>query len=361
MSPAFPEISKLTGQRSKTAMPYLSEILLSMPQGFDRIPLVRIARAALRTPANTTMEVNDLALGMCDRFVLTRSFYDACRRQEFHDEETRVAFFSGIKEPLPTCWIEFDEGMRRITAKETYGVRLAWFIQNGLMAMFVCMRFSETDAKSLAVLPLVYFNLEHFRESFLQGENPWFQTTVVTQDVIAEGFLEKAEITDFMMEGAYFIASLACSRVAVIQRVAPASAGPAGRAFARRRLARGRPMFSYNKVTLAVPQVCTYRGGTVETQSLAGKRGHMVVGHWRLIDNVAVPFFTWIEGHESGDRALGWITKEHMVSSWRGAGGMRRGFLIPDEPGGGSGDRRPALPAATTLLLPPPPKGPEGA
>jgi hypothetical protein len=91
---------------------------------------------------------------------------------------------------------------------------------------------------------------------------------------------------------------------------------------------RGRPMFSYNKVDLVVPRTCIYRSEVVETQSLAGKRGHMVIGHWRLIASVPEPFFVWIDGHERGDRELGYITKERTVLI--GSGGLRKGFIVPN-------------------------------
>ena len=84
------------------------------------------------------------------------------------------------------------------------------------------------------------------------------------------------------------------------------------------------------RVGLVLPRTCIHCGEVVETKSLAGKRGHMVIGHWRLISGVAEPFFTRVDGHERGDRALGYITKERAVS----AGSERRkGFLVLNVPG----------------------------
>lgn len=67
----------------------------------------------------------------------------------------------------------------------------------------------------------------------------------------------------------------------------------------------------------------------------------MVIGHWRLIDGVPEPFFVWIEGHERGDRGLGWIAKERHVKL---AGGVRRGFDLPTD-AGVPGERRIAVAA----------------
>jgi hypothetical protein len=139
--------------------------------------------------------------------------------------------------------------------------------------------------------------------------------------------------------GALYLVALGHPRAATTRRIVPSLSTSAERAFARRQMHRGRPIFSYNVVDLVVPQTCIYRGESHPTESFAGKRGHMVIGHWRLIAGVAEPFFTWVDGHERGDRDLGYITKERSVSAH--AGGMRKGFVVPNMPAA-PGERRAA-------------------
>jgi hypothetical protein len=60
-----------------------------------------------------------------------------------------------------------------------------------------------------------------------------------------------------------------------------------------------------------------------------GPRAHVVVGHWRLIDDGPNPFWAWVDEHTRGDERLGW--SEHY-SAFCG-GGERRGFVVPSDPG----------------------------
>jgi hypothetical protein len=116
-------------------------------------------------------------------------------------------------------------------------------------------------------------------------------------------------------------------RIAVANRVVRATNEDATqRAFALRRAQRGRPVYSFNRVEIIAPTTCEFRGVVVAAASLAGRRGHMVVGHWRLIDGKLEPYWVWVEGHERGDRELGWIAKERIVKI---APIERRGFVSP--------------------------------
>ena len=113
---------------------------------------------------------------------------------------------------------------------------------------------------------------------------------------------------------------------------------PAERAWQSRRHQKGFPVFSHNVVYLAVPKNCEFRGKTVRTVSLIGRRGHLVIGHWRLIDGAVEPYWIWVESFTRGDESLGKIVKTHLVTL---AGGVRRGYVLPPF-AGGAGQRVPA-------------------
>ena len=114
----------------------------------------------------------------------------------------------------------------------------------------------------------------------------------------------------------------------------------ASRAMRLRRFQRGRPIFSYNQVDLVIPKTCIYRGELRAVESFEGVRGHMVIGHWRLIEKVLEPFWVWINGHKRGDCERGWIVKQRNVTYV--SGGIRRGFAIPSDYGE-AGEHRKAV------------------
>lgn len=132
--------------------------------------------------------------------------------------------------------------------------------------------------------------------------------------------------------------ALASHRIATVERITPGGLSAAQRASLRRSQQRGRPVYSYNVVKLRRPETALHRGCVVATESLKGTRRHLVIGHWRLIDGKAEPFWVWIDGHERGDRALGLIVKERHVQL---SPVVRRGFTAPSHVGA-SHERVPA-------------------
>lgn len=90
-------------------------------------------------------------------------------------------------------------------------------------------------------------------------------------------------------------------------------------------------MFSHNVVNMVLPKTCEHRGEIKSVESFAGKRGHLTVGHWRLIEGILTPYWTWVDGHKRGNAELGWVTKERHVKF--SPDKARRGFLVPQAPG----------------------------
>lgn len=131
-------------------------------------------------------------------------------------------------------------------------------------------------------------------------------------------------------------------RSATRERVLVNGTDPAKKA-TYRRLQRGYPVFSFNRVKLKRPDTSKLSSDVLTTNAQTSKRGHWVIGHWRLIDNNPEPYWTWVEAHPRGDEAEGFIHKERFVNlSGDLSHELRRGFVIPSMPGV-SGSRIPAV------------------
>lgn len=131
-------------------------------------------------------------------------------------------------------------------------------------------------------------------------------------------------------------------RMATVEKVVPSAAdSPALRAMRRRRAQRGRPMYSFNRVTVDLPQHSLQGGEIKQRAALSPRRGHNVIGHWRLITRSEEPYFVWVQPHQAGDPALGWVTKERIIKI---KGGVRHGYLMP-EFAGQNGQRVDATPS----------------
>lgn len=100
-----------------------------------------------------------------------------------------------------------------------------------------------------------------------------------------------------------------------------------------RRVQRGYPIFSFNQVKLKRPDTSLLSSGVLITGAPTSKRGHWVIGHWRLIDGAPEPYWTWVDAHERGDDALGFVAHERHIKLDDTSGDLRRGFLIPETPG----------------------------
>jgi hypothetical protein len=299
----------------------LADRLLAMPQTKDAV--IEQARAALKLPNRNHIETD--AAGACDRFVLSDQFHDAIAGWGAElDRESRFALFSSTEPLLPQYWIDTHDN--------------AWFVDDD-----VSIHFAVTG--NGVIIPTGKFSFTQANEGYSAGTGAvhvtFFKSALAALQTASPDEYETArrEAGNLVIAALLLTAGITSHRSATVRRIIPSRDTPAERAFARRQMQRGRPVFSYNKVDLIIPQTCIHCGDVVETKSLAGKRGHMVVGHWRLIAGVAEPFFTWIDGYERGDREPGYITKErHVVLN---SSGPRHGFMVPNTIGR-SGERRKA-------------------
>lgn len=143
--------------------------------------------------------------------------------------------------------------------------------------------------------------------------------------------LEDAEIqqavVDKLLVVVFLLVALTQSRVATVRKITKKSGSTAAmRAFQRRRAQLGKPVYSYNRVQMNFPKTSLQKGEVAYDCRSGPKRAHWVIGHWRLIDGVIEPYWTWIDGHKSGDEELGFVTKERHVKIARS---FRRGYMLP--------------------------------
>jgi hypothetical protein len=304
-------------------------------------PVIKEAREALKMPARNHAAANaeELSFGACDRFILSPKFVDATLDNfDNLDRESRSLLIENARPPLPTCWIEYPS-VGEDRSPDRGRSSALFFGKNDMMTYFV--KLPPMHGAPTFLLPYAWVSLSTLRDEWLKNPESGCGNIIQFSKIAVEILEQKKTTADdigFTLQNSVaYLAAITNPRAATVKRLVPSVQSAAERAFARRRFQQGRPIFSYNHVELVVPQTCIYRGEVVESRSLAGKRGHMVIGHWRLIAGKAEPFFTWIEGHERGNRELGRITKERHVDI--GTGGLRRGFQMPEGPGR-PGERR---------------------
>lgn len=270
------------------------------------------ARASLVLPSDNHLPVNiqDENIGFCDRFV----FGDIFEIPEIPKDSSAHALtilgnLAVPRLPLPLCWLEFCS----------------------LEMSVGCLGRRREDGND----ELLFFVYELGRPFYL-GKR--LLTSIISDDISHLGVQQREgdgtkwlrEFIDYSNEViVWWLAYMQLPRFIATERVRrPLSA--AERVFARNRLREGRPQFSYNVVKTIIPETCEYRGEIVATESLRGLRGHMVVGHWRLIDGEISPYWVWVDGFKRGNEDLGFVTKERHVHV---AQESRRGFLVPQHSG----------------------------
>jgi hypothetical protein len=138
------------------------------------------------------------------------------------------------------------------------------------------------------------------------------------------------------------LCALVCSpRACTREKVSPGrDLSPARRAMSFRKSQR-LPLFSFNRMRVKRPDTSKRSSDVLECGAQTSKRGHWVIGHWRLIDGNPEPYWTWIEAHPRGDETAGFVAHERHVELAPGSFGTRRGCVIPTSPGQ-PGERRPA-------------------
>jgi hypothetical protein len=283
----------------------IADRLLAMPAHLatpDRRVHIERAQSMLRMPSEESGDT-----GKIDRFVAPPGLWDHLLDDwETMDAASRIALRASIKSPLPQFWLE--------SAAMRHG-----FLFDGDRGT-VWAHFAN------AVLPIATFDLDVIRRG--AGH---------LSDVLEDGaefFKHRPhEFRLMIVTVGNVLAAIGSRRATSLKR------NQVTQSQAKRAFRAGRPRFSYQQVDLIIPRTCIFRDEVHDVRALEAMRGHMVIGHWRLIDGAIEPFWRWIEGHERGDRERGWIIKQRNLVY---VGGSRRGFLLPEQ-AGEPGERRLAV------------------
>jgi hypothetical protein len=285
---------------------------------------ISIAQNLLKIPLENHAPCKLAAVGKVDRFVLTDGFVDAFDH-EVDDLASKQSLWVSSRPLMPQYWLEFSVSQ---TAQRGY------LVDNDWVRCFTFDRDFDGNVHSVCGFSFEQAagHMHPFGDSSVWIDRPIdLEISPFFRSLIARGYLQIDELLQ-QTRLVPIVAMIANCRTAVGRRIIPSQSNAAERSMLRRRFQRGRPIFSYNQVDLILPKTCIYRDEVRSVESFDGVRGHMVIGHWRLIDGVLQPYWIWIDGHERGDRQRGWIVKERIVQFQ--AGQQRRGFLIPRDPGG---------------------------
>ena len=298
-------------------------IVRAKPTRFDNDEF-RLARQMLRLPARNHSP-HPTHAGQCDRFVLSHGFVEAFDREiDSLDGDSKHALVASAKPLLPQFWIEQTSKVFDDTEQ------CGWLFDGDEVHCFYgfprgCIHIGSYSAIFSAL------------DANMQVVGTKSSALMMLGD--RYGIDEDHLFSHLGVRALAVVSAIGSRRTAVTRRVIP-SDDAASHAFQRRRLQRGWPIFSYNQVDLILPQTCIYRGETRQVASFNGMRGHMVIGHWRLIAGALEPYWIWVDGFERGDRSRGWIVKNRVVQFI--PGGERRGFMLPTVTGQ-PGERRPAV------------------
>lgn len=266
----------------------------------------QIARL-LRRPARNH---SDAWAPMVERFIFDAADYDA-----FVDaaspHEKRAAAYHSLRAPMPCFWAEIGE---------------AGFFFDGETVF--CLGGGKRGVYHAASV-----SLDALRG--MSGDRIVIATTKFGE-TLDKSFLGSC-FTLFVFMCAAINSPRACTR----ERIVPGRDLSLTRRLMERRKAQRAPLYSFNKMTLNRPDTSVQSSGSVLCGAQTSKRGHWVIGHWRLIEGNAEPYWTWIESHKRGDDDLGFVAHERNVRLAPGSFGTRRGFVIPHEPGQ-RGEKRPA-------------------
>ncbi|BBE74344.1 hypothetical protein [Oharaeibacter diazotrophicus] len=250
----------------------------------------RMAKDILKMPDRNHVPGSVGPTALCDRFVFSGEALQAtlteCRGRNTRD----IVEMAFTLKPSPTFWIE--------ASTACFG-----FLCLGRK---ICV-FSGVDGRAQLIAQYVH---------------PDIIQIAAHDDAVPRDFASLALGT-----WASMVLALSNNRVTSTRRVMGSPVDKAMRAAARRRAQTGSPVHSYNVVDLILPKTAMHRGILKPVESFAGVRGHLVIGHWRLIDGVAEPYWVWVDGHHRGDDTLGTVTKERHVQL---VGGARRGFFLPE-------------------------------
>jgi hypothetical protein len=242
---------------------------------------------------------------MVERFVFDAD--DQPLIEKTWNDADRDTLLNSARLPLPTCWLELGEH--------------GYFVKDGFVYVYVSagnhvfslirLDFSVV-ANATGTLPIEFYDFgEHLRVTGTDWS--YFRGLVV--------------------QFAMMCCILASPTAATVERIHGNADYAAGRESRRRRAQRGYPVFSFNKVKMRRPDTSKQSSDLLLHGPQTSKRGHWVVGHWRLVDGNAEPYWTWVDAHKRGEEALGFVAHERHVEIAPGSFGTRRGFVIPTMPG----------------------------
>lgn len=314
-------------------MKLMADRLLSMPPTGDEY--LERARCVLKIPSrNHTVDASNFTNPGCDRYVFDREDVNALSDHFEEDAESRLLATEYARLPSDPCWLEC-ENLGFLVWKDGQGaVPLVGFIGGRGHAL-------------VGSLAYVDFGQIKTLDAIGKGRTK-IELLQTGRRVVSSGSLKASQVSSLLFKAIVMMAAMSSPRVTTVRKVSRdvSALNSAERAFRMRRAQRGRPVFSYNKVDLVLPKTALHRGVLKPAESFAGMRGHFVMGHWRLIDGVLEPYWTWVDGHKRGDPELGWITKERHVDLSRVT---RRGYLVPAQEGH-PGQRVRAIPTADCPL-----------
>ncbi|ULB10727.1 hypothetical protein ORIO_12520 [Cereibacter azotoformans] len=252
---------------------------------------------------------SDTFAPMVERFVVDVADYG---KVSASNDRSVGLVMQNLRLPMETFWLEVGE--------------CGFFVQNGYVRLF--WTFGLGTPLCIGVI-----DLDSIRDVFgLDLRDAFF-----VYSHCAGYFINWAPFTSKLYFSLAVFAEC-CSiinspRSAAREVIRPGGIPSAQRATRHRRAQRGYPMFSFNRVTIRRPDTSLQSSGVLLCGQQTSKRGHWVIGHWRLIDNVPDPYWVWVEAHKRGDEGTGFISHERHVKIEPGSFGTRRGFVIPTDEG----------------------------
>lgn len=282
----------------------LADRLAKSPE--TRCEISKVCAAMLRRPV---INHSEMPSPMIERFVFdpvdVQSVYDQARG---YDQQGRDLLLEKFKCPLPQMWIEHG--------------KWGFLLMDDTVTVFA-MLTKKVTAIAFTSLDEIRQpgGITSFTELYSPGDNEWWHSW------------QNAVAAEFCIFGA-LCAIINSPRAATRERGMPGRGlTPEQKVARHRRMQRGYPLYSFNRMTLKRPETSRQSSDLLICGGQASKRGHWVIGHWRLIDNNPEPYWTWVEAHKRGDDEIGFVAHERHVSIEAGAFGLRRGFTIPTRPG----------------------------
>lgn len=289
--------------------------LLRLPETND--PLIEAARRDLKLPRPNHAGALIGPEPLAERFVFSEGIFDELSRVML-DDTSRSAAIERARVPCFPAWIEAGRYSWHFWL-DADGAQMATFFLNGRSPLTV-FNIGDVISGSAGDINVALTSLGARIQSAENVPDDWFGA--------------------FSFRVVFLLAVISSPRAASVRRrLSGEGLSAADRAMRLRRAQAGRPMFSFNEVILVPAKTALHRGVLQPVESFAGMRGHVVMGHWRLIDGKIEPYWIWVDGHRRGNDRLGTIVKQRNVGAVTGR--WRKGFQIPDGLGL-AGERRPA-------------------